>query len=174
MRPTWLLSGQWAGSVVRRPVLFGTTLLGVLEILARYLRVVDAVIKQDFILIMLLIKTENTVANRPLEFSFKEKTGTRNFLFVPTVPLFWLRVGGASITEPWFIGHLRGTTTEDVIAGIKILCSRICNWRRSVGWTPHSCRLTMEEETEDPPLDTYKGKCPREPSWQLLQGSYLR
>ena len=43
MRPTWLLSGQVAGSVVLLPVLFGTTQLGDLEILARYCRVADAV-----------------------------------------------------------------------------------------------------------------------------------
>lgn len=51
MRPTWLLSGQVAGSVVRRPVLLGTTLLGVLEMLARYFRVADAVmlVKENYI-----------------------------------------------------------------------------------------------------------------------------
>lgn len=68
---------------------------------------------------------------------------------VLTMPFLRLGVGGASITEPWFIRHLRGTTTEDVIAGIKILCSRICNWRRPVGWIPHSCRLTMHGEKEE-------------------------
>lgn len=43
MRPTWLLSGQEASSAVRRPVLFGTTLIGVLEMLARYFLVAEAV-----------------------------------------------------------------------------------------------------------------------------------
>lgn len=42
MRPTWELSGQWAGRAVRWPVLLGTTLLGALEILAWYLRVAEA------------------------------------------------------------------------------------------------------------------------------------
>lgn len=53
MRPTWLLSGQVAGSVVLRPVLFGTTLFGALEMLARYFRVAETVIFiKELILIM--------------------------------------------------------------------------------------------------------------------------
>lgn len=57
MRPTWLLSGQSAGSVVRRPVLLGTALLGDLEMLARYFLVADAVmlVKRDIILFILII-----------------------------------------------------------------------------------------------------------------------
>lgn len=42
MRPTWLLSGQGAGSDVRCPVLLGRTLLGALDMLARYFRVANA------------------------------------------------------------------------------------------------------------------------------------
>lgn len=60
----------------------------------------------------------------------------------------WLRVGGASITKSWFLRHLRGTTTKDVIAGVKILRSRIGHWRGPVGWRPRCCRLTTKKEKE--------------------------
>lgn len=60
---------------------------------------------------------------------------------VPTMSFLRLWVGGASITKPWFIRHLRWTTTKDVIAGVKILCSWICYWRRPVGWMSRCCRL---------------------------------
>lgn len=48
MRPMWLLSGQTAGRVVRRPVVFGTmlALAGALERLARYFLVADSVRKR--------------------------------------------------------------------------------------------------------------------------------
>lgn len=44
MRPTWLLSGQVDGSVVRRPELFGTALTELLGMRARYLRVTETAI----------------------------------------------------------------------------------------------------------------------------------
>lgn len=42
MSPTWLLSGQTAGSFVLLPVLLGTMEFGVLEMLTRYFRVAEA------------------------------------------------------------------------------------------------------------------------------------
>lgn len=44
MRPTWLLSGQKDGSVVRRPVLFGAAPTEIVGMLARYLRVTEAAV----------------------------------------------------------------------------------------------------------------------------------
>lgn len=59
MRPTWLLSGQTAGSEVRRPVLFGTTLFGVLEMLARYFLVAEAVKEITLLIFIKVFKSGN-------------------------------------------------------------------------------------------------------------------
>lgn len=59
MRPTWLLSGQCAGSVVRRPVLLGTRLLGALEMLALYFRVADAAELEKRITMLEMMKKLN-------------------------------------------------------------------------------------------------------------------
>lgn len=80
----------------------------------------------------------------------------------------WLRVGGASITKSRFIGHLRGTTTWDIITGIKILGGRICYWRRPVGRITDCWRLTTEEEkrgrnTENHPSETKGEYVPENP-----------
>lgn len=66
----------------------------------------------------------------------------------PTVSFLWLRVGCAPVTEPGFIRHLRGTSTQDVIAGIKVLGRWVCHWRRAVGRPPRHHRLKRGEIRE--------------------------
>lgn len=47
MRPTWLLSGQGDGSVVRWPVLFGAAPTGTVGMLARYLQVTETAVIRE-------------------------------------------------------------------------------------------------------------------------------
>lgn len=93
MRPTWLLSGQGAGSLVLRPVLLGTTLLGVLEMLARYFRVAETVlvVRGKFCLC--------TDSNRSQSYYNLKSNCYISLDIVPTMSFLWLRVGGASLTE---------------------------------------------------------------------------
>lgn len=93
---------------------------------------------------------------------------------LPTVSLLRLRVGGASITEARLVRHFGGTTTQDIITGIKILCSWVCHRRGPLGGITHAWRLEEEgrrKMTRDPVPEIPDDRCVRLTStdwWVLL------